>query len=163
MKHEKDGLTFYSPDEPELAGLKKYGEEKILKGEKYCRSVPRWLSGDCGVQMSIIEVADSDIEPSVVMRPYVTGFFSNSTIIDAIKNDAMKPIPADFGPVVSLPVLPMKTDVKYAIINIADKTMYTELCDNVDYLRKMFKEHNLDSEKYALVKQTTTLVYDVIQ
>jgi hypothetical protein len=41
--------------------------------------------------------------------------------------------------------------------------MYTEWGDNVDYLRKMFKEHNLDSEKYALVKQTTTSVYDVIK
>lgn len=33
----------------------------------------------------------------------------------------------------------------------------------MDYLRKMFKERNLDSEKYALVKQTTTRVYDVIK
>lgn len=163
MKYEKAGLTFYSPDEPELAGLKKYGEDKILKGEKYCRSVPRWLSGDCGVQMSIIEVADSDIEPCVIMRPYVAGLFSNPPDIDAIKNDALKPVPADVGPVVSLPVLPMETYVNYAIINIADKTMYTEWGDNVDYLRKMFKEHNLDSEKYALVKQTTTSVYDVIK
>lgn len=158
MKIEKEGLTFYSPDEPELAGLKKYGEDKILKGEKYCRSVPRWVSGDCGVQMSTIEVAESDIEPCVIMRPYVTGFFGNPPAIGA-----KKPVPADVGPVVSLPVLPMETYVKYAIINISDKRMYTEWGDNVDYLRKMFKEHNLDSEKYALVKQTTTSVYDVIK
>ena len=163
MKIEREGVTFYSPDEPELAGLKKYGEDKILKGEKYCHSVPRWVSGDCGVQMSIIEVAKSDIEPGVIMRPYVTGLFGNPPDIGANKNDAIKPVPADFGPIVSLPVLPMETYVTYAIINIADQTMYTEWGVNVDYLRKMFKEHNLDSEKYALVKQTTTSVYDVIK
>jgi len=156
MKIEKDGMTLYSKDE--LAGIKEYGKGKILKGEKYFVSVPRWFSEDCGEQMYTIRVAEADLEPIQTLTPYVTGIFSNFPVIGV-----QKPVPADFGPVVSLPVLPMETYVKYAIVNIADKTMYTEWGDNVDYLRKMFKEHNLDSEKYALVKQTTTSVYDVIK
>ena len=43
MKIEKEGMTLYSKDE--LAGMKEYGKDKILKGEKYCESVPRWVSG----------------------------------------------------------------------------------------------------------------------
>jgi len=150
MKIEKEGMTLYSKDE--LAGMKEYGKDKILKGEKYCESVPRWVSGDCGEQMYTICVANANIEPIQHLKPYITGIFNNS---------AIKTVPAD--PLEPLPVLPMETYVKYAIINIADKTMYTEWGDNVDYLRKMFKEHNLDSEKYALVKQTITSVYDVIK
>jgi hypothetical protein len=148
MKIEKDGMTLYSKDE--LAGMKEYGKGKILKGEKYFVSVPRWFSGDCGEQMYTIRVAEADLEPLSAFKMYITGN-SNGGSIGTLK------------PVVSLPVLPMETYVKYAIVNIADKTMYTEWGDNVDYLRKMLKEHNLDSEKYALVKQTTTSVYDVIK
>jgi hypothetical protein len=148
MKFEKDGMTLYSKDE--LAGIKEYGKGKILKGEKYFVSVPRWFSGDCGEQMYTIRVAEADLEPLSAFKMYITGNFNGGPI-------------GTLKPVVSLPVLPMETYVKYAIVNIADKTMYTEWGDNVDYLRKMLKEHNLDSEKYALVKQTTTSVYDVIK
>lgn len=148
MKIEKDGMTLYSKDE--LAGMKEYGKGKILKGEKYFVSVPRWFSGDCSEQMYTIRVAEADLEPLSAFKLYITGN-SNGGPIGTLKQ------------VVSLPVLPMETYVKYAIVNIADKTMYTEWGDNVDYLRKMLKEHNLDSEKYALVKQTTTSVYDVIK
>ena len=156
MKIEKNGITLYSKDE--LAGMKEYGKDKILIGEKYCEPVPKWLSGDYGEQLYTICIAYSDIEPIPTYTPYITGIFGNPPAVGA-----KKPVPADFGPVVSLPVLPMETYVKYAIVNIIDKTMYTEWGDNVDYLRKMLKEHNLDSEKYALVKQTTTSVYDVIK
>lgn len=149
-------MTLYSKDE--LAGMKEYGKDPILKGEKYFESVPKWVSGDCGEQMYTICVANTDIEPIPFFTPYITGIFNNPPSIGTKKTE-----PADVGPVVSLPVLPMETYVNYAIINIADKTMYTEWGDNVDYLRKMFKEHNLDSEKYALVKQTTTSVYDVVK
>ncbi len=148
MKFEKDGMTLYSKDE--LAGMKEYGTGKILKGEKYFVSVPRWFSGDCGEQMYTIRVAEADLEPLSAFKMYITGNFNDGPI-------------GTFKPVVSLPVLPMETYVKYAIVNIIDKTMYTEWGDNVDYLRKMLKEHNLDSEKYALVKQTNTSVYDVIK
>ena len=141
-------MTLYSKDE--LAGMKEYGKGKILKGEKYFVSVPRWFSGDCGEQMYTIRVAEADLEPLSAFKMYITGN-SNDGPLGTLKQ------------VLSLPVLPMETYVKYAIVNIADKTMYTEWGDNVDYLRKMFKEHNLDSEKYALVKQTTTSVYDVIK
>ena len=161
MKIEKNGMTLYSKDE--LAGLKVYGKDKILKGEKYCESVPRWFSGDYSEQLYTICIANSDIEPIPTFTPYITGILHNPPAIGANNIDVLKPVSADFGPVVSLPVLPMETCVKYAIIHIADKTMYTEWGDNVDYLRKMFNEHNLDSEQYALVKQTTTSVYDVIK
>ena len=149
-------MTLYSKDE--LAGMKEYGKDKILKGEKYFECVPKWVSGGCGEQMYTIRVANDDSEPIPTFTPYITGIFNNPPSIGA-----KKPEPADVGPVVALPVLPMETYVKYAIVNIADKTMYTEWGDNVDYLRKMFNEHNLDSEKYALVKQTTTSVYDVVK
>jgi hypothetical protein len=64
---EHNGLQLYSSEE--VAGLKRFGHDNIAKGEKYCEQVPRWIYGD--EPMYTINVAEYDIQASVVFKPYI--------------------------------------------------------------------------------------------
>jgi hypothetical protein len=62
-----NGLQLYSSEE--VAGLKQFGHDNITKGEKYCEQVPRWIYGD--EPMYTINVAEDDIQASMVFEPYI--------------------------------------------------------------------------------------------
>lgn len=58
----------------QVAGLPRYPDDDIKKGDKFVIALPRWVSGDCGQQMYDICVATEDMEAKkdgVTFQPYV--------------------------------------------------------------------------------------------
>ena len=66
---EINGLKIYT--EAEVAGLKRFGETDINKGDTYCEPVPPWIHD--GETMYTINVADNDIHGRVMFAPYIPG------------------------------------------------------------------------------------------
>lgn len=63
---EFNGLKLYTA--AEVAGLKRFGESDINKGEKYCEQAAPWICLD--EPLFFIKVADHDIFGRIVHGPY---------------------------------------------------------------------------------------------
>lgn len=79
---EKYRLEPGARDREAIKGIKEFEVEDIKAGERFYMPLPRELGGDMNEQKYQLGVALKDIPATkVVLKPYITGFFDNSTVI----------------------------------------------------------------------------------